>query len=275
MPNYRREQGNDMTAPNADPLDNAHGKADSRMDLLARMFDPPTQRALERVGVGAGWHCLEVGGGGGSVARWLAARVGASGRVLCTDINTRIIESHRGGPSNLEVKVHDIACDPLPAASFDLIHARLVLIHVIERERALARLVDALKPGGWLVIEDFDGASIPPDASINRFETPLPTSEAVRAYLTRNQDGYFGRRLHGRFRELGLTEVYAEGRLLMFDRRNGGNDLMRVNFEQIGADVIEAGLLTQEQLDADLAMIETDEYAMPSPIMWSAAGRKP
>ena len=264
-----------MATTNVYPLDNAHGKSDTRMDLLARMFDPPTQRALERVGVTTGWNCLEVGGGGGSVARWLAARVGPSGHVLCTDINTRIIESHRGGAGNLEVKVHDIANDPLPAASFDLIHARLVLIHVIERERALERMVQALKPGGWLVIEDFDGASIRPDASLNRFETPLPTSEAVRAYLTRNQDGYFGRRLHGRFRELGLTGVFAEGRMLMFDRHNGGNELMRVNFEQIGQDVIKAGLLTQQQLDADLAMIETDEYAMPSPIMWSVSGRKP
>jgi len=256
------------------PLDNAHGKADTRMEILARMFDGPTQHALERVGVTNGWHCLEVGGGGGSVARWLAARVGAAGRVLCTDINTRIIESHPAGIANLEVKVHDIASDPLAAATFDLIHARLVLIHVIERERALVRMVQALKPGGWLVIEDFDSASMRPDATINRYETPLPTSEAVRAYLTRNQDGYFGRRLHGRFRELGLKDVYAEGRILMFDRFNGGNDLMRVNFEQIGADVIKAGLLNQEQLDADLAMIETDQYAMPSPIMWSVSGRK-
>jgi ubiquinone/menaquinone biosynthesis C-methylase UbiE len=264
-----------MPATPSYPLDNAHGKSDTRMDVLSRMFDPPTQRALERVGVGAGWNCLEVGGGGGSVARWLAARVGPSGHVLCTDINTRIIEKQRGGTPNLEVKVHDIAQDPLPADRFDLIHARLVLIHVVERERALERMVQALKPGGWLVIEDFDGASIRPDTSINRFETPLPTSEAVRAYLTRNQDGFFGRRLHGRFRELGLTEVYAEGRLLMFDRRNGGNDLMRVNFEQIGVDVIAAGLLTREQLDADLATIDTDDWAMPSPIMWSVAGRKP
>lgn len=264
-----------MPATPSYPLDNAHGKSDTRMDVLSRMFDPPTQRALERVGVGAGWNCLEVGGGGGSVARWLAARVGPSGHVLCTDINTRIIEKQRGGTANLEVKVHDIAQDPLPADRFDLIHARLVLIHVVERERALERMVQALKPGGWLVIEDFDGASIRPDTSINRFETPLPTSEAVRAYLTRNQDGFFGRRLHGRFRELGLTEVYAEGRLLMFDRRNGGNDLMRVNFEQIGADVIAAGLLTREQLEADLATIDTDDWAMPSPIMWSVAGRKP
>lgn len=264
-----------MAASNVYPLDNAHGKADTRMDILAHMFDPPTQRALERTGVTTGWHCLEVGGGGGSVARWLAARVGPSGRVLCTDINTRIIENHRAGTPNLEVEVHDIAHDTLPAESFDLVHARLVLIHVIERERALERMVQALKPGGWLVIEDFDSASIRPDRTINRFETPLPTSEAVRAYLTRNQDGYFGRRLHGRFRELGLAEVYAEARMLMFDRHNGGNDLMRVNFEQIGQDVIKAGLLTQAQLDADLALIETDEYAMPSPIMWSVSGRKP
>src|SRR4051812_6668551 len=195
-----------MATSSVYPLDNAHGKADTRMDLLARLFDPSTQRALERVGIRSGWHCLEVGGGGGSVARWLAARVGAAGHVLCTDINTRIIENQSAGPANLEVIVHDIANDPLPAARFDLIHARLVLIHVIERERALARMVEALKPGGWLVIEDFDGASIRPDAAVNRHETPLATSEAVRAYLTRNQDGYFGRRLHGRFRELGLAE---------------------------------------------------------------------
>jgi SAM-dependent methyltransferase len=261
-------------AANAYLLDNDHRKADTRMDVLARLFDAPTQRVLERVGVGSGWHCLEAGGGGGSVARWLAARVGASGHVLCTDINTRLI-ADRGVAPNLEVKLHDIARDPLPAASFDLVHARLVLIHVVERERALERMVESLKPGGWLVIEDFDGASIRPDATINRHETPLPTSEAVRKYLTRNHDGFFGRRLHGRFRDLGLTEVHAEGRLLMFDRHNGGNDLMRVNFEQIGQDVIDAGLLTREQLDADLAMIETDQFAMPSPIMWSVSGRKP
>ena len=262
-----------MAASTAYLLDNSHDKADTRMDVLARLFDAPTQRVLERIGVGGGWHCLEVGGGGGSIARWLAARVGAAGRVLCTDINTRLMVDRASAP-NLEVKVHDIASDPLPAASFDLVHARLVLIHVVERERALERMVEALKPGGWLVVEDFDGSSIRPDATINRHETPLPTSEAVRKYLTRNQDGFFGRRLHGRFRELGLTEVHAEGRMLMFDRRNGGNDLMRVNFEQIGKDVIEAGLLTREQLEQDLAMIETDQFAMPSPIMWSVTGRK-
>jgi ubiquinone/menaquinone biosynthesis C-methylase UbiE len=265
-----------MAAASSYLLDNASEKAGTRMDVLARLFDATTRRVLDGVGLGVGWRCLEVGGGGGSVARWLAERVGPKGHVLCTDLDTRIIEQGRAAAgANLEVVRHDIAHDPLPARAFDLIHARLVLLHVVERERALERMVEALKPGGWLVIEDFDTASMTPDTRINRFETPLPTADAVRKYLTRNQDGYFGRRLHGRFRELGLTQVEAEGRSVMFSRSNGGADLMRVNFDQIGADVIAAGLITRQQIEADLATIESDGFAIPSPTMWSVTGRRP
>jgi SAM-dependent methyltransferase len=246
------------------------------MDILARLFDATTHRVLDGVGLAAGWRCLEIGGGGGSVARWLAERVGPRGHVLCTDLDTRIIEQGRAAaPANLEVIRHNIANDPLPAGAFDLIHARLVFLHVVERERALERVVEALKPGGWLVIEDFDTASVTPDTRINKFETPLPTSEAVRKYLTRNQDGHFGRRLYGRFRELGLTQVDAEGRSVVFNKSNGGADLMRVNFEQIGKAVIEAGLITRGQIEADLVMIQRDDFAIPSPTMWSVVGRRP
>ena len=265
-----------MSAASTYLLDNASEKAGTRMAVLARLYDPTTRRVLESVGIAPGWRCLEVGGGGGSVAQWLAQRVGPAGHVLCTDLDTRIIERSRASaPANLEVRRHDIAQDPLPAGEFDLAHARLVMIHVPERERALESMVKALKPGGWLVIEDFDSASIQPDTRVNRFETPLPTSEAVRKYLTRHQDGYYGRRLHGRFRELGLERIFAEGRLVMFDRHNGGDELMRVNFEQIGAELIAAGLITRQQIDADLEMLTRDEFAIPSPILWSACGRKP
>jgi ubiquinone/menaquinone biosynthesis C-methylase UbiE len=257
-------------------LDNASEKAGTRMDVLARLYDPTSRRVLESTGIAPGWRCLEVGGGGGSVARWMAERVGPAGSVLCTDLDTRIIERERAtAVANLEVVRHDIAQDPLPENSFDLAHARLVLIHVPQRELALEKMAKSLRPGGWLVIEDFDAASVQPDTRVNRFETPLPTAQAVRKYLTRHQDGYYGRRLHGRFRELGLVDVYAEGRMVMFDRQNGGADLMRVNFEQIGAEVIAAGLITRQQIDADLATLERDEFAIPSPTLWSVIGRKP
>jgi len=265
-----------MSAASTYLLDNASEKAGTRMDVLARLYDPTSRRVLESTGLAPGWRCLEVGGGGGSVARWMAERVGPAGSVLCTDLDTRIIEQDRAAAgANLEVVRHDIAQDPLPADSFDLAHARLVMIHVPQRELALEKMFKSLKPGGWLVIEDFDSASVQPDARVSRFETPLPTAEAVRKYLTRHQDGYYGRRLHGRFRELGLDDVFAEGRMVMFDRQNGGADLMRVNFEQIGAEVIAAGLITRQQIDADLATLERDEFAIPSPTLWSVIGRKP
>jgi ubiquinone/menaquinone biosynthesis C-methylase UbiE len=265
-----------MSAASSYLLDNANEKAGTRMEVLARLYDPTSRRVLESTGIAPGWRCLEVGGGGGSVARWMAERVGPAGSVLCTDLDTRIIERERAAAgANLEVMRHDIAQDPLPANNFDLAHARLVMIHVPQREQALEKMYQSLKPGGWLVIEDFDSASLQPDAKVNRFETPLPTSEAVRKYLTRHQDGYYGRRLHGRFRELGLVEVFAEARLVMFDRLNGGADLMRVNFEQIGADVIAADLITRQQIDADLAALGREDFAIPSPILWSVIGKKP
>jgi len=265
-----------MSATSTYLLDNASEKAGTRMDVLARLYDPTSRRVLESTGIAPGWRCLEVGGGGGSVARWLAQRVGPAGSVLCTDLDTRIIERERAtAGANLQVVRHDIAQDPLPENSFDLAHARLVMIHVPQRELALEKMAKSLKPGGWLVIEDFDSASVQPDTKVSRLETPLPTAEAVRKYLTRHHDGYYGRRLHGRFRELGLVDVFAEGRMVMFDRQNGGADLMRVNFEQIGADVIAAGLITRQQIDADLATLERDDFAIPSPTLWSVIGRKP
>ena len=61
--------------PNLDPA------AAERFAGLEALCDPVTVQHLEGVGVTAGWSCLEVGGGGGSVARWLSDRVGGDGHV--------------------------------------------------------------------------------------------------------------------------------------------------------------------------------------------------
>ncbi len=254
-------------------LDNAMHEAARRMRVLARLFDAATQRALLGLGMAGGWRCLEIGGGGGSVARWMAERVAPAGEVLCTDIDPRHIAA--GALPNLRVERHDIARDALPDGAFDLIHARLVLIHIPERDAVLARLVGALAPGGWLVIEDFDTLSMVADQAVNPAEMELATTEAMRQYMIRGGvEARFGRTLHGRFRALGLQQVGAEGRMLMFDRDNGGAELMRVNFEQCRAQLVAAGLVSEAQVRADLARLESADYAAPSPVMWTAIGRK-
>jgi len=118
---------------------NSGKEARTRFAALSTIYDRGTVRHLEDLGVGSGWHCLEIGGGSGTIAKWLADRVGSTGHVLVTDLDTRFLEPLEG--PNLEVCRHKIGTDPLPEAAFDLIHTRLVLMHVPERDAALAQMI--------------------------------------------------------------------------------------------------------------------------------------
>ena len=116
----------------------AEQEAEQRFGSLAVLYDPHTLRCLERTGVGPGWRCLEVGAGGGSIATWLADQVGSSGHVTATDIDPRFLRALRShGRPNVEVLRHDVTVDPLPEAAFDLIHARLVFVHLPAAREAL------------------------------------------------------------------------------------------------------------------------------------------
>jgi 2-polyprenyl-3-methyl-5-hydroxy-6-metoxy-1,4-benzoquinol methylase len=254
-------------------LDNAGAEAPVRLAALAAMFDPGTIRHLESRGVGPGWHCLEVGGGGGSIAAWLARRVGATGHVLVTDIDPRFL--HPLDLPNVEVRRHDIATDALHESAFDVIHVRLVLNHLAEPARVLARLRTALKPGGWLVCEEFDSESMPPDPTLGTGELRLRTQNALgRLMADRGFDRRFGRRLFAHLRAQGLADVGAEGRLFMVQGGSPGADLVRANCEQLRIAMIDAGDVTAREIDDDLARLDDSEFMMPSSIMWAAWGRR-
>jgi SAM-dependent methyltransferase len=254
-------------------LDNAGEQARARFDALSAVFDPGTIRHLETCGIGSGWHCLEVGGGGGSIAAWLSKRVGPTGRVLVTDIDPRHLQSLKF--HNLEVRSHNIVTDPLPEASFDLVHSRLVLVHLPKREKALDRMIAALKPGGWLVDEEFD-PSVSPDPTVNPEEVLLKTHVAMtRVMKSRGVDRGFGRRLFGQLRARGLKDVTAEGRTFMWEGGSPGASLLRSNYEQLRGAMIDAGYITQQEFEKDVSQLADPSFVTPSPILWTAWGRRP
>jgi SAM-dependent methyltransferase len=255
-------------------LDNAAPQAGDRFDALSAMFDAGTISHLDRLGVTGGWHCLEVGGGGGSIAAWLSERAGPTGHVVVTDVNTRFLDAING--LNMEVCQHDIVNDPLPEGAFDLVHARLVLMHLPQREAVLERLVKALKPGGWLLDEEFDLISLRANPELNPCEELLNAETAF--YRLLNQKGVelsFGRILFGRLRALGLEHVSAEGRLSMWTDRSAGPDLLRANFEQLREAMIQSGYITAKQLARDIARLDDPNFVTPSPTLWAVQGRRP
>lgn len=176
-----------------------------RLGHLASWADAVTIRRLENVKVGAGWRCLEVGAGVGSVARWLAEQVGDGGVVVATDINPRFLTEM---PENTEVRLHDILSDDLEWGAYDLVHCRLVLQHLPDPRAALSRMVAALAPGGWLVVEEMDLGLF---AHGGHPESGRATSVLLRAFSNLPPaDPYLGRKLPALAVEFGLQALGSD-----------------------------------------------------------------
>ena len=184
---------------------------DERLSLLEEIFDPISIR--RRSMVQAGWRCLEVGAGRGSMAVWLAERVGPNGRVVATDIDVRYLE--RLDVPNLEVRQHNILDDPLDLlapGSYDVVCSRLMLFHLVGRQaETIRRMALCLKPGGLLIDEDADwGTTAPVDRSHPRFAAFHRAWREGDWWAMRGYDPTFGRTLPALFERSGLESIHHE-----------------------------------------------------------------
>ncbi|MEU6382869.1 methyltransferase domain-containing protein [Streptomyces bauhiniae] len=263
-----------MTPSDGYLLDNRQTEAGERFDAFAALFDPTTFRHLECLGIGPGWRCWEVGAGGTSVVSWLARKVGPTGTVLATDIDTSRLDTVVRPP--VQVRTHDVGTEEPPGRGFDLVHARLVLVHVPDRERALRSMIDALRPGGRLLIEDADPALQPltcPDEHGPEERLANRLRQGFRRLLAeRGADLSYGRRLPRLLREAGLRQVEADAYFPLTSPACTALELATVR--QIRGRLLEAGLATDEDIDRHLANVAAGGMDLATAPMISAWGRK-
>lgn len=180
-----------------------------RLRAIEAVFDPGTQRQLLTTGEWLGRHCLEVGAGAGSIAAWMRAQVGATGRVVAVDTNVGFLDPLR---LTVEVVHGDVRQVDLAAERFDVAHVRYVLIHNGDPAGVLHPVIRSLKPGGWLLVEEPDfsvaHALAGPDATTRAFER---VNGAIQAMFSgRGLDPALGRRVPSLFRQAGLELVAVE-----------------------------------------------------------------
>lgn len=156
-----------MTARDAVTIDDGYiltrsaGEA-ARLGAQARILDPVTRRVLDRAGLAAGMRCLDAGCGAGEVMRLIGRRVGPTGHVTGLDIDAaqgaRMLAALQAGEGPQFAFVEgDVTRDrPVAGAPFDVVFARLLLCHMTDPVGTLRRLAALVRPGGRLVLMDYD-----------------------------------------------------------------------------------------------------------------------
>jgi SAM-dependent methyltransferase len=254
----------------SDLVDNPAAEAGDRFGALSATFDGWTRAHLDALGLAPGWACWEVGAGGPAVPAWLAEQVGPAGRVVATDVDT----SWMPDDAPFAVQRGDVATDPPPDGLFDLVHARLVLTHVPHRDDAMRRMAGALRPGGWLVIEDFDVSVQPracPDAATPEEDRANRVREGfIELLVQRGVDLTLGRTLRRRLLGLGLTEVGAEAYAPLAVPATRRLEIANTVQVRAGLDAIGCG----SEVDAHLEALAAGRIDVATPPLVTAWGRR-
>lgn len=243
----------------------------SRRTAATSRGDAGTRDLLAGHGALCGARALEVGAGGGSVVEWLATQVGPTGRVLATDLDTRFVDPLASDV--VEIRRADVVTDELPEGEFDVVHTRLLLEHLPERDAALDRLIRALRPGGWLVVEDYDWTSFGFDPAT---DLQARAAAAVLSFMgNAGFDQTYGRRVTSALAAGGLTDVQGAGRSLVIDAAHPGFAFLALSFEQLAPGVVHAGLISAADAEAMRASLAAGVQRVITPTLVAAVGRKP
>lgn len=268
----------DGTAPRVPapyPMDNNNPHSTVQHASLTALLDPVTTARVDGLLDLKGARCLEAGAGGGSIAVWLAERVGPTGSVIATDIKPHQIPAH----PNLTVLRHDLVTEPLPEGPFDLIHTRLVLQHLPERREILGRLTRSLAEGGVLLVEDWHSLDTgkvlaAPDEQAAELYATYQRAVGERVFSAHGTDRGWASRVHPAMVEEGLTDVRT---VVHGESWNGGGPgcrLMGSNLDHMRDKLLAAGL-TERQLSDLRPLLEDPRLTISGHLLYSTSGRRP
>nr|QDG00806.1 putative methyltransferase [Streptomyces griseus] len=236
--------------------------------LWERNYDPHTSSIISGLSPADTWRCLDVGAGSGSMSRWLAERV-PRGEVLAVDVDDTGFGASCA--PNLTFRQLDVAEAEFDSGSFDLVLARAVVSHLPQAEQQLARMVDWVAPGGWLLVEDFyflPSEDAPQDAGRSVVAAYTGTFRAGGA------DMRIARRLPARLAQHGLTSVDVSVRPLGPGQGADENELMRTRMELHGQALVDQGLVSSDHLSEFVATLDRPQARDVTVLQFSVWGQR-
>lgn len=252
----------------------------ARLSVLARVLAPTTEALLDRFEPMSGLTIMDAGCGGGDVSFELAQRAGSGGRVIGFDLDETKLAAAReeaGRRSVRHVEFHrSSVMEAWPAEQADLAYVRFVLTHIPVPEALLFRAMQALSPGGMIVVEDIDfaGHFCEPDCDAFYRYTELYETAAKR----RGADAFIGRRLARMLEIAGFADV---GSLLVqpYGRDGDMKEVTLMTLAAISDAVVASELATAQEMAELKAELQTftarPDTVVSLPRIFQAWGRKP
>jgi ubiquinone/menaquinone biosynthesis C-methylase UbiE len=254
----------------------------ARLQRQADELAADSRDLLDRVGLRPGQAVIDLGCGPRGILDLLAERVAPAGRVVGLDADpahtAMAAEFAAGrGLGGVQIMTADARRTGLPPGSFDLVHARTLLVNVPDPADVAAEMVRLARPGGRV-------ASMEPDTEHGRCHPPHPAFDRLcdifaAAFRRNGADPWIGRRVPELFRQAGLEDIQVEARVQMYppgnSRRTIRADLVRAMQPQ----VLEMGLASATELDeldtAARAHLQDPHTIVISGLLFLTWGRKP
>jgi SAM-dependent methyltransferase len=246
----------------------------------AEVYASEAEQLLDEIGLAAGTHAIDVGCGVLGVLALLAERVGEGGRVVGLDREPRILALAQALAEERGLVVELIEADAsqtgLPGGSFDLVHARTLLLNVGNPSEIVAELVTLARPGGVVAVQE-------PDSCGWVCDPPHPAWDILRsavtgAYRRNGKDFDIGRRAGRLLRAAGLEDVHIRSTTRV-TRAGDYYQTFLLSLVHLVRDDILAGAITADELDSYSsslrAHLDAAETVTNQPLMWQAWGRKP
>ena len=229
-----------------------------RLERQANELAHESAWLFDAIGVRAGWRAVELGCGPRGCLALLAERVGAKGQVVGVERNAEEVASAQkfaaeAGLANVQVVQADGRDTGLPAASFDLATARLVLVNVPKPEQIVAEMVRLVRPGGTVALHE-------PDSTTQRFDPPLPAMARVQQLLSASAersgvDRTIALRAPRLLRELGLVDVRVNPLVHVYPPGHSRRHLPLWFAENARPRLLEQGLAGEAEIDELIASL--------------------
>lgn len=242
-----------------------------RLEQQAQDLARDTGWLLDQIGVGPGDRVLDLGCGPRGSLELLADRVGPSGAVVGLEKDPQTAALARAfvrerGLAGVEIIEGDARATSLPRASFDVVHARLVLVNVPEPEEIVREMVALARPGGVVASHEADYATHrcePPHASWERLF-------AVYEAHARDEgiDLFIGRRAHSLFRAAGLDDLRVNPLIHVYPPGHPRRRIFLDFIDNTGARLQGGGRIGADELDAHVKALH-EHLARPDVLVIS------